>query len=66
MVFGEKREGHVALGCSIYATRLRQQERLCREEKGRKDSYWWAVRRCRMVLDQLEIAAATQLMVLGA
>ena len=35
----------------LFATRLRQQERLCREEKGRKDSCWWATRRCHMVLD---------------
>ena len=30
---------------------IRKQERLCLEEKGLKDSYWWAMRRCHMVLD---------------
>ena len=30
---------------------LRKQEKLCREEKGRKDSCWWAVRRCHLALD---------------
>ena len=32
-------------------------------EKGRKDSCWWAVRRCHTVVDELEIMAATQQMV---
>ena len=50
----------------FFATQLRQLKRLCWEEKGRKDSCWWAMRRCHMALDYLEIAAATQLMVLGA
>ena len=36
---------------ALFATRLRQQERLCREEKGRVDSCWWSVRRCHMALD---------------
>ena len=34
-----------------FATWLRKQERLCLEEKGRKDSCWWVVRRCHMALD---------------
>ena len=38
-------------GVILFAMQLRQQERLCREEKGRKDSCWWAVRRCLMALD---------------
>ena len=62
----ERKEDHVALECSFFATQLRQQERLCREEKGRKDSCWWAMRKCHTALDELEIAVATQLMVLGA
>ena len=47
---GEER-GPPAFGVFLVATWLRQQERLCWEEKGRKDSCWWAMRRCHMVLD---------------
>ena len=36
---------HVAWGAP-FATWLRKQERLCLEEKGRKDSCWWVMRRC--------------------
>ena len=61
-----KQERPCGFGVLLFATRLRQQERLCREEKGRKDSCWWAIRRCHMALDKLEIVAATQLMVPGA
>ena len=63
---GVNRRGPCGFGVLLSAMLLRQQERLCQEEKGRKDSCWWAMRRCHMVLDQLEIAAATQLMVPGA
>ena len=42
---------------------FRQQERLCLEEKRRKDSCWWAMRRCHMALDEMEITGATQWMV---
>ena len=42
---------HAALGYTLFARWLRKQERLCLEEKGRKDSCWWAMRRCHMVLD---------------
>ena len=34
-----------------FAMWLRQQERLCWEEMGRKDSCWWAMRRCHTALD---------------
>ena len=47
---GEDR-GQIGFGVLLFATRLRQQERLCREEKGRKDSCWWALRRCHMALE---------------
>ena len=52
--------GPRGFGVLSFATWLRQQERLCLEEKGRKDSCWWATRRCHMAL---EIAVATQWMV---
>ena len=48
---GVNRRGPCGFGVLIFATWLRQQERLCQEEKGRKDSFWWAVRRCHMALD---------------
>ena len=38
-------------GVLPFATWLRQQERLCLEGKGRKDSCWWAMRRYHMALD---------------
>ena len=47
---GEER-GPRGLGVLLFATQLKQQERLCWEEKGRKDSCWWAMRRCHMALD---------------
>ena len=47
----EERRGPRGFGVLLFAMRLRQQERLCWEEKGRKDSCWWAVRRCHMALD---------------
>ena len=47
----EERRGPYGFGVLLFATWLRQQERLCWEEKGRKDSCWWAMRRCHMVLD---------------
>ena len=43
--------GPGGLGVLPFAMWLRQQERLCLEEKGRKDSCWWATRRCHMALD---------------
>ena len=43
--------GPCSFGVLLFATHLRQQERLCQDEKGRKDSCWWAMRRCRMALD---------------
>ena len=46
-----KGRGPRGFGVLLFATRLRQQERLCREEKGRTDSCWWAMRRCHMALD---------------
>ena len=49
--FGGVGWDHAALGCSLFAMWPRQQERLCLEEKGRKDSCWWAMRRCHIVLD---------------
>ena len=64
--FGGEEEGPCGFGVLHFATWLRQQEKLCREEKGRKDSCWCAVRRCHVALDLLEIVAATQLMVPGA
>ena len=47
---GEER-GPRGFGVLLFATWLRQQERLCGQEKGRKDSCWWAMRRCHMALD---------------
>ena len=47
---GEDRETH-GFGVLLFAMQLRQQERLCQDEKGRKDSCWWAMRRCHMALD---------------
>ena len=35
---GVNRRGPCGFGVLLFATLLRQQERLCREEKGRKDS----------------------------
>ena len=35
-VLKESREDHVVLGCFFFATRLRQQERLCSHRKGEK------------------------------
>ena len=49
--FGGEEGGPCGLGVLLFATWLRQQERLCWEGKGRKDSCWWAVRRCRKALD---------------
>ena len=43
--------GPLSFGVLLSAMQLRQQERLCLEEKGRKDSCWWALRRCHMALD---------------
>ena len=43
--------GPCSFGGLLFATWLRLQERLCLEEKGRKDSCWWAVRRYHMALD---------------
>ena len=42
---GVNRRGPCGFGVFLFATQLRQQERLCRKEKGRKDSCWWAMRR---------------------
>ena len=39
---------HAALGCALFATWLRKQERLYLEKK---DSCWWTMRRCHMVLN---------------
>ena len=64
--FGGEEGGPCGFGVLLFAVWLRQQERLCREEKGGKGSCWWAMRRCHTALDYLEIAAATQLMVPGA
>ena len=49
-VLEEKREDHTVLGCSFLPHSLGSR-RDCREEKGRKDSCWWAMRRCHMALD---------------
>ena len=49
--FGGEARGPCGFGVLLFATRLRQQERLCREGKGKKDSCWWAVRRCHLALD---------------
>ena len=49
--FGGEEGGPCGFGVLLFATQLRQQERLCREEKGRKDSCEWAMRRCHMALD---------------
>ena len=46
-----RERGPCGFGVLLVATRLRQQERLCWEEKGRQDSCWWAVRRCLVALD---------------
>ena len=43
--------GPHSFGVLPFATWLRKQERPCWEEKGWKDSCWWALRRCHMVLD---------------
>ena len=51
MVLKENREDHVVLRGKRRTMQLRQQERLCREEKGRKVSCRWAVRRYHMALD---------------
>ena len=48
---GVNRRGPCGFGVLLFAMQLRQQERLCREEEGRKDSCWWAMRRCYMALD---------------
>ena len=40
-----QRLGPRGFGVLPFATWLRKQERLCLEEKGRKDSCWWAMRR---------------------
>ena len=48
---GVNRRGPCGFRVLLFATWLKQQERLCWEEKGRKDSSWWAVRRCHMALD---------------
>ena len=58
--------GPCSTGVLLFATWLRQQERLCLEEKGRKDSCWWATRWCHMALDELEIAVVTKWMVPAA
>ena len=42
---GVNRRGPCGSGVLLFATRLRQQERLCWEERGRKDSCWWAMRK---------------------
>ena len=49
-VLEERKEDHVVLGCSFLPHSLGSR-RDCREEKGRKDSCWWAMRRCHMALD---------------
>ena len=41
--------GPCGFGVLPFATWLRKQERPCWEEKGRKDSCWWAMRRCHMI-----------------
>ena len=46
--FGRE-SGPRGFGLLLFATRLRKQERLCREEKGRQDSCWWAMRRRHIV-----------------
>ena len=46
-----QRLGPRGFGVLPFATWLRQQEKLCLEEKRRKDSCWWATRRCHMALD---------------
>ena len=38
--FGGEERGPHSFGMLVFATRLRQQERLCQEEKRRKDSCW--------------------------
>ena len=48
---GVNRRGPCGFGVLLFAMRLRQRERLSQEENGRKDSCWWARRRCHMALD---------------
>ena len=50
----ESREDHVVLECFFLPRGLgsrRDFARKKRKKKGRKDSCWWAMRRCHMALD---------------
>ena len=65
MVLKESREDHEVLECFFLPRGLGSRRDFAGKKRG-EDSCWWAMRRCHMSLDYLEIAAATQLMVPGA
>ena len=46
-----KEEDHEVLECFFLPRGLGSRRDFAAIEKGRKDSCWWAVRRCRMDLD---------------
>ena len=51
MVLKESREDHVVLECFFLPHGLGSRRDFAAIEKGRKDSCWWAMRRCHMALD---------------
>ena len=65
MILKESREDHEVLECFFLPCGLGSRRDFARK-KGEEGLLLVAVRRCRMALDELEIAAATQLMMLGA
>ena len=50
-VLKESREDHVVLECFLLPRGLGSRRDFAAIEKGRKDSCWWAMRRCHMALD---------------
>ena len=50
MVLKESREDHEVLECFFLPCGLGSRRDFARK-KGRKDSCWWAMRRCHMALD---------------
>ena len=51
VVLKESKEDHEVLECFFLPRGLGSRRDFAAIEKGRKDSCWWAVRRCHMALD---------------